>query len=531
MNRNKRGTAISPKGESVAVTIGTTHERSLALSADLDAGADLLPANLLFVLVDQMRYTAMGCAGNCQVHTPNLDRLAAEGALFRHAISNIPVCTPARACLLTGQYPLTHTVLTNNSMLPENVPSLGTILKGHGYATGHIGKWHLAGEAFVGRTRFNQYRDGWVPPGAMRHGFDYWATHHCSHAYWNATYYRDEPDPVRIEGWEPDAQTRLAIDFIRDQARRDPEQRRPFALVVSWGPPHTPFTAPPEFRALYDPARLELRPNALEPPPGFPPAPALGGAEGREKMLRDRTAWYYAAISSLDHNLGRLLDALDAEGIADDTLVVFTSDHGELLGSHAQMYKCQPWDESIRVPLLMRYPRCIRPGTRIDAPVNLPDVLPTLLGLMNVPAPAGLEGEDLAPVLRGKAPDPAERAAFLLWVCSAVTWGKKWSAIDEFPGHGGPKGFIRPYRGVRTRTHSYIRDRRGPWLLFDNERDPYQMHNLVADRGAGAVPPELDTALDQWLEVTGDLFEDTAYYVDRIDLETGRCLHPDQLQR
>ena len=486
--------------------------------------------NLLFVLVDQMRHVAMGCAGNEQIKTPNLDRLAAQGAIFNNAVSNISVCTPARACILTGRYPLAHTTLTNNSMLPNDMPSMGKILKGRGYSTGHIGKWHLSGEAYIGATRYNDFQNGYIPPGDLRHGFDYWAVHHCSHAYMNATYYRDTPEPIAIDGWEPDTQTDLAIDFIREHAEQDGPEQRPFALVVSWGPPHTPFIAPPEFRELYNPDRLELRGNVLSPPEGFPIAPRLEEDEDPEKLLREWTANYYGAISSLDHNLGRLLDALDRQGIADETIVVFTSDHGEMLGSHGQLHKVQPWGESVRIPFIIRYPDGIRGGASIDAPLGHPDILPTLLGLMRLPAPDGIEGDDLSPILRGEAHEPDNRSAFLLWVCSALTWGKKWQYLDEYKGLGAPQGFVRPYRGIRTQTHTYVKDRTGPWLLYDNECDPCQMDNLVSSGSSHAVPPELERELEQWLDRTGDLFEDTDYYKNLIELETGRCTSPEKLR-
>lgn len=482
--------------------------------------------NLLFVLVDQMRYAAMGCAGNEQIRTRNLDRLASEGVLFDNAVSNIPVCTPARACLLTGRYPLAHTTLTNNSMLPTDMPSIAKRLKREGYATGYIGKWHLAGEAFFGRTPFARAANGYIPPGPMRHGFDYWAVHHCAHDYWHAHYYRDTPDPVPIDGWEPDTQTDLAIDFIDGQIPADGGTRSPFALFVSWGPPHTPFTAPPEFLDLYPPDKLRLRGNVAVPPGGFTSSDsARPEASEGERVLREWTAAYYAAVTSLDHCLGRLLEALEQRGLARDTIVVFTSDHGEMLGSHGQLHKLQPWDESILIPLLVRYPSAVPAGRRLQTVFNLPDMLPTLFGLMGVPQPAGVQGEDLSPLLRGEREDDDPRSAFLVWPCSAVTWHKTWTHVAD-RGRGMPRGFMRPYRGVRTRTHTYVRHRQGPWFLYDNAADPLQIHNLVQEWGPSAVPPELDRLLDDWLQRTGDTFEDTQYYIDRIELETGRWIGP-----
>jgi arylsulfatase A-like enzyme len=486
--------------------------------------------NLLFVLVDQMRYSAMGYPGLENVYTPNLDRFASEGAFFRNAVSNIPVCTPARACMLTGRYPLGNTVLVNNSILPNDMPSIGKILKKEGFSTGYIGKWHLGGEAFIGQTEYNGGHAGYIPPGEMRHGFDYWAVHHCHHSYWNACYYLDEPEPIQISGWEPDTQTDLAIDFISKNSSS--KENDPFALFVSWGAPHTPFTAPDEFLEQYDEDKIEFFPNVefsetiLHCDSGVPEK-----AKGNpEKTLRNFFCNYYAAISSLDHCFGRLLDELERLGIADDTIVVFTSDHGDMMGSQGQMHKLQPWDESVRIPFMVRYPEKILKGKNIDFPFNLPDILPTLLGLMNVDCPSGVEGVDCSGFMLGdnssmKEPD----SSFLIWPCNACTWGKKWTYLKDSGWGGIPVGFLRPYRGVRSEEFTYVQDREGDWMLYDNQRDPWQMNNLIKASGKNQVPAHLKTMLSEWLEKTGDTFADTDFYLNQIDLETGLVKEPEKL--
>ena len=473
--------------------------------------------NVLIVLVDQMRRQAMGCAGDEQAQTPNLDRFAGEGASMDCAVSNIPVCTPARACLLTGRYPLSHTVLTNNSMLPPDMPSMGKMMKADGHATGYIGKWHLAGEGFIGTTKYNGGHEGYIPPGEMRHGFDYWAVHHCSHKYRNAFYYRDDPVPIQINGWEPDGQTDLAIDFMRRHAADC--QKKPFFLVVSWGTPHTPFSAPPEFERLFDPGAMRFRENVEISESILKCDNRLREITDPEEALRIYTARYYASIANIDWNFGRLLEALDRLGLRNDTILIFTSDHGEMLGSHGQMHKVQPWDESIRIPFLIRYPGHVKRGLHSDAPFSLTDVLPTAMGLAGTSIPSGIEGADFSPMLRG-LPMRAPESSFLLWPCNAVTWGKRWGNCADEP-RGYPAGFMRPYRGIRTGKHTYVRDRNGPWFLYDNTSDPFQKNNLVAKGGGRAVPPELEKMLADWLARTGDAFEDSSFYQDNIDLETG----------
>jgi arylsulfatase A-like enzyme len=474
--------------------------------------------NLLFVFADQMRAMSLGCAGVEQVRTPHLDQFAGEGLRLTNAISNCAVCAPYRGSMLTGRFPLSSTVFTNNIQLPVDMPSLGSILSGAGYRTGYIGKWHLAGEPAT---------NGFVPPGPMRHGFQYWAVHNDAHVYWHGVYYRDTSKPLIFPAWEPDGQTDLALDFLKSQTGD-----QPFALVISWGPPHTPFLAPPETEALYAARELALRPNVhvmsdslrwlddyqYQRPNADP-----------DLVMRQMTLAYYAAISNLDQNFGRLMRCLEETGNARDTIVVFTSDHGEMLGSHGQFHKLQPWDESVRVPFLLRYPGEIKAGSRSDVLLSTPDILPSLLGLMEVKAPSGIEGTDFSRLLSGDASSQPS-SALLLCPCAATTWGGHWGSL-ALGGRGFPPGFMRPYRGVRTATHTFVRDRSGPWMLYDNEKDPYQQNELLSTRGKGAIPSECERELSQWLERTGDFFGDGKEYSKHVDLTTGIVVTPEALRR
>ncbi len=363
--------------------------------------------NLLFIYCDQMRGQAMGCAGNTQVRTPYLDRLASQGVMFTNAIANCPVCTPNRGVLLTGKYPLSHKAVANDVPLPPDDASWGNVLRDAGYRTGYIGKWHLDG---VPRDRF-------TPPGRRRHGFDYWAVWNCSHAYFNAKYFRDDPEPIHIDGYEPDHQTDLAIDFLRGRSDQ------PFFLIISWGTPHAPYQeVPEEYRRLYDPDKLELRPNCADPD---------------RRALAD----YYAAITALDHNVGRLMDALDEMDVERNTIVVFTSDHGDMLWSQGQIKKERPWEESILVPFIVRWPDAVPEGKSHDALLSTVDVMPSLLSLMGVSVPQGVEGTDLSAAMRGE-PCYGPVSAFLT---IPVT-------VDQAVAAG-----IGEWRGVRTKRYTYAR--------------------------------------------------------------------------
>jgi arylsulfatase A-like enzyme len=434
--------------------------------------------NLLFVFGDQWRAQAAGYAGDPNVRTPNLDRFARESVHFTMAVSGCPVCSPMRASLITGRYPLRHGVFLNDLCLNREAVSIADAFNGAGYDTTYIGKWHLDGH---GRSAF-------IPP-ERRQGFKFWQAMECNHDYQNAYYYADNDRKLRWEGYEPRAQTREAQRYLTER-----KGDRPFALFLSWGPPHDPYpTAPEEYRRLYDPARLSLRPNV--------PAAV---AEAARKDL----AGYCAHVTALDDCFGELLRTVETCGLAENTLVIFTSDHGDQLGSHGGFHKQQPYDESVRVPFLMRCPA--RAGVRrqeVDAPFNSPDIMPTLLGLCGAPIPATVEGTDFSPYLRGAEHVPAEAA---LITCPSV-FGE-WQRAD-----GG-----REYRGVRTRRHTFVRDLSGPWLLFDNVADPFQMENLCNRPEHAALQRQLNEMLEQQLRATQDEFLPGAAYVRRWGYHTDR---------
>ncbi|MFA6242589.1 MAG: sulfatase [Candidatus Hydrogenedentales bacterium] len=430
--------------------------------------------NLVYVFADQWRAQATGYAGDPNVRTPNLDRLAGECVNVRNAISGWPVCSPYRGSLITGQYPHTHGIFVNDVPLGDTGVSFGEALKGAGYATGYIGKWHLDGRG----------RSSYIPQ-ERRQGFDFWRVLECTHDYNQSSYYADNDTKRVWDGYDAFAQTREAQGVIREQAKAGP-----FALFLSWGPPHNPYeTAPAEYRAMYSPDKLALRPNV--------PREA-------EAWARTDLAGYYAHCTALDDCVRDLLKTLEDSGVADDTVFVFTSDHGDMLGSHGEMRKQRPWDESNRVPFLLRYPR--RFGSRArscGAMLNSPDIMPTLLSLCDIPIPSSVEGRDLSPALtRRKADD--DDAALLACYAPFGEWTRE---------KGG-----REYRGIRTPRYTYVRDLRGPWLLFDNEKDPYQQHNLCDSETA--LRERLDSQLMRKLKEAADEFLPAEAYLAKWGYKT-----------
>jgi arylsulfatase A-like enzyme len=426
--------------------------------------------HVVFVFGDQWRQQATGFGGNPQVRTPHLDALAQESVHCTHALSGCPVCSPYRASLLTGQRPQTHGVFVNDVCLRPRDTSLAEAFAQAGYRTAYIGKWHVDGHG----------RSGYIPP-ERRLGFQFWKTLECTHDYNRSAYYaNDSQTPEFWAGYDALAQTREACACLRN---RDPD--RPLFLTLSWGPPHNPYeTAPEEFRRLYDPATLALRPNV---------------PEAMAAQVRIWLAGYYAHCSALDACAGELLATLRECGIEKDTIFVFTSDHGDLLGSHGETRKQQPWDEAIRVPFLLRYPALAGWRPRVsEALIDAPDIMPTLLGLCGIPIPRGVEGVNYADHIAG-GPDPSDGAALL----SCMHPFGEWSAE-----RGG-----REYRGLRTRRHTYARDLSGPWLLYDNEADPFQMRNLAADPAAAELREDLDRRLTDKLRETGDDFRPGMEYI------------------
>ncbi|MHB1158147.1 MAG: sulfatase family protein [Phycisphaerales bacterium] len=427
--------------------------------------------NVIFVFGDQWRAQATGYAGNPDVRTPNIDRFASQSINFRHAVSGYPVCCPARACYLTGQHPLTHGVFVNDVHLEHRAPSIADAFAAGGYDTAYIGKWHLNGRG----------RAAYIPP-ADRQGFDYWKVLECTHDYNHSLYYdHDDPQPKQWPGYDALSQTDDACRFIQTR-----KQDRPFLMFLSWGPPHEPYdSAPPEYRAMYSPDRIRLRPNVPDPM-----------ADDTRRML----AGYYAHCSALDDCFARLLRTLDDAHLADNTIVLFTSDHGDMLGSQGHEKKQRPWDESIRVPFLLRYPAKFgERGRVVDALIDTPDLMPTLLGLAGLPIPSTVEGRDFSRYLAG-GEDPNGGAVVL---SCAHPFGQ-YNRAD----HGGVE-----YRGLRTARYTYVRTRAAPWLLYDNQTDPYQLNNLVEQADHQALRQTLDAELSRRLRQQHDTFEAGDVYI------------------
>ena len=451
--------------------------------------------NLVVVFPDEFRQQGIGFMGQDPVVTPNLDRFAAESVVFTHAVSNFPVCSPYRAMLFSGKYPFSTGVFGNSysGTIPYGIElgaherCLTDVLHDAGYSLGYLGKLHLDlpkiedipyTEGWRGEPGTGSFWDAYTPPGPRRHGIDFWHAYGCCDNHLQPHYWEGDAavdQRTDVDGWSVAHETDVAVDYIRNAGGRYRQAGQPFALFVAHNPPHMPFhQVPGQYLAPYDgieTADLLNRPN-------------LAGDQRGDKA-RSSVRNYFAAITGIDQQFARILAALEQEGLADDTIVIFTSDHGEMMGSHGLMGKGVWYDESLLTPFIARWPGHLQPR-RDDLLLSVPDVMPTLLSLMGLGAmtPDGAEGVDHSGAFLGR-PGDRPGAAFYLQVPPAT------------PELGR--------RGIRTHDHMLVleRDAGGERVILHDQRvDPYQMRNVAEDNPA--LVRELRQALDAWLAERGD---------------------------
>ena len=417
--------------------------------------------NVLIVYPDQMREDAMGCSGNPCIRTPNVDRLAAEGVRFENAFTSFPLCSPFRASLFTGKYAHANGQLANHFPVPLNQDFLPEIMRDNGYRTGYIGKWHLYGGE----------KPGFVPPGKPRLGFDHFVGFNRGHYYFGSIYYRDTNQPYHDPRYEPEYQTDQLIEFM-DSCVADGDA--PFFAMICYGPPHPPLEAPERYLNMYAPEDVPLSPSVDT---------STGEGEARRFLAR-----YYGLITAVDDCLGRVLGWLDGRGIAEDTLVILVSDHGEMAGEYGLYGKKRALRSSMQVPLIVRYPRRFGSGRvvpfLVDASV---DTMPTILEICGIPIPVWVQGVSYLPVLGGSTAPTRDEVFYEIIMQDC-----------------GPESFPVPERGLRTLSWLYVRTKQAPTLLFDLKRDPDELENLAGRRSHDEIVAKLDGRLRKYMEETGD---------------------------
>lgn len=430
--------------------------------------------NIIWIFGDQHRAQALSCMGDPNLQTPHLDRLATT---TRTAVAGIPLCSPFRGSLLTSQYPH-HCVPAHDYALPDHTPTVATAFKSADYHTAYFGKWHIDGTLH----RNSDERPAFQHISPHRRGdFDVWIGYENNNAQYDCWVHGHDASGNPIEryqlpGYETDGLTDLLLDYLNRQ-----QTDSPFFAVLSVQPPHSPYVAPPEFRDRHDPDKIQLRPNV-------PPVDRI-----QEKARQD-LAGYYAMIENLDWNVGRIQGTLSSTGLADNTILLFFSDHGDMHGSQGRILKCVPWEESIRIPFLVAGPNIDTSRASYQDLINHVDIAPTTLGLCNIDIPETMVGADYSGYFHPNRPKPTPDSAYL-------------QLVDPGWKYGFASDRERPWRGVLTNDGwKYAVLEGQPWLLYNLNEDPFETANLALDGRFKTERKRLQDRLQGWIQDTEDTF-------------------------
>lgn len=436
--------------------------------------------NIIVVLVDDLRWDELGCSGHPFVRTPHIDRIAREGARFRNAFATTPLCSPVRACLLTGQYAHRHGIVdnTNRSVQSHGLMTFPRILQDDGYRTGYVGKWHMGND------------------DSPRPGFSYWVSMKGQGTSSDPPI-NENGKRFTVEGYTTDVLNERAASFVRRRSDK------PFCLYIAHKALHpeliqyddgsisdpgaAKFIPAPRHRGLYADAPVPRRLNVTDTPDDKPALRRkiagllpLGPETGTsDDTIRDRLRM----LAAVDDGVGQLLEVLKQTGRLDDTVFVVTSDHGYFYGEHGlSVERRLAYEEAIRIPLLIRHPQTIEAGRLIDAMALSIDLAPTLLELAGVSPHDEMDGRSLLPLLKGHRPDDW-RTSFL---------------IEYYTDTVFPRVLNMGYKAVRTERFKYIHYTalEGMDELYDLKTDPYEMNNLYRDPSAQASLGKLQAELE-----------------------------------
>jgi len=471
--------------------------------------------NLLFIFTDEQRLDSMACYGSPWIQTPSLNALAAGSFVVDNPYVSQPVCTPSRSTIMTGQYPHTNGCTANNIPLRPDTRTIAEMVSDE-YVCGYYGKWHLGDEI--------------IP----QHGFDRWVSIEDAYrAHYSKTEYlsrfSDYHHFLIENGLTPDTESHGAVVFDRTTAARLAEEftkasflgdraaefiRRqdegPFVLYVNFLEPHMPFTGP--FDDLYDPDALPVGPHFLQPPAENASLRNrkraehyMGGAFGgvdltNESGWRTVRARYFGLVTLLDRAVGKMLRALDEAGKADNTIVVFTSDHGDMMGDHGILTKGVMYEESVRVPLLIRVPRIARREAHIPGRMSQIDLVPTLLDLMGEDIPPECQGASRRAVLEGR--DTLEgNDVFIEWHGAEGFKAAPMDTADDEGNRikGGPWRTVVSAEGWKLNASPVDRCE-----LFDLNSDPHEMSNLFEEPAQQDRIKDLRDRIRVWQQRTGD---------------------------
>jgi uncharacterized sulfatase len=460
--------------------------------------------NLLFIFPDQLRNAAIGINNQDPVITPNLDALANEGMLISNAISSFPLCSPYRGMLMTGKLPYHNKVLSNanslrypyNNSWQKSDVSFSDVLVENGYDAGYVGKLHLTSPPPIA-GKDSVIWDAYTPK-EQRHGFNFWYSYgafddHNAPHYW--TNDAEEDQLTYVNEWSPKHEADVIIDYIKNPSEKTRSKNKPFALFWSVNPPHPPYQYVPEnYLEPYKNKSLDellVRPNVNLETDANDLAFHAGASRKLTHLAKEHVRNYFAMVTGVDFEIGRVLNTLKEEGLDKNTIVVITSDHGDMMGSHGLMSKNIWYEEAINIPFIIRWPEKIKAGQKSDLLVSPVDVMPTILNMLGAKKgmPSQLDGADLSSlILKNKGDKPT-------------------SVLYYFIEAGQPAS---GHRGIRTARYTYVvtLDAKNVEriMMYDNQEDPYQMHNMVGENASlqktlhNQLLEKLKEKKDPWVE-------------------------------
>ena len=482
---------------------------------------DTTPPNLLFIYTDEQSFNTLAAYGNDQIEMPNLDRLAEQSMVFDRAYVSQPVCTASRSTILTGLYPHQSGMVENNTPLRPEIQCLPEMLAAD-YATAHVGKWHLGDELFAqhGFSEWVSMEDGYTPHFTPGRDKETTSSYHDFliekglRPREGTRFGRGEAARFPEELGKPAFLAREASRFIRDNAHR------PFVLYVNFLEPHMPFFGPRDDQ--YDPTEIPLPANFAELDDSQPLKARIFAAAYRElghdgMSLQTPEQWqrmianYWGLCSLIDTYTGTILDTLDDCGLGDNTIVVFTSDHGDMMGSHRLLAKCVMFEEAVRVPLLLRMPGQ-KGGRRVRGPVSQIDLVPTLLDLLSQPLPGHLGGKSLRPLIEGDETS-SDCDVFIEW--NGGNSGVVGEGDGAFLVPSALRGAVSPDQvaeAVADPVRTVVtpdgwklnQSRRGDHELYNLTNDPGELSNLYGREDSRPVIADLRERIVQWQQRTGD---------------------------
>ena len=435
--------------------------------------------NILVLMCDQLRRQALSVYGDPDIRTPHIDAMAERGVRFENACSTYPICVPFRFTFMTGMYAHSRKVPGIEYRMSPTERMLADEFNEAGYETVYVGKWHLDG----GHGRMGSALECGRTPVPREHQgrWEKWFGFELRNAPFDTYYFvDDDPTPIKVEKYQTDGLFDIGMDYLQNDRDRD----RPFCMVISVEPPHDPFEAPEDLLSAWEAREITL-PGNFE----------ADSEEQREQFILNRKR-YYAMVENLDQNVGRMSEFLEREGLSDNTVVMFLSDHGELGGSHGLRGKQWPYEESVGIPVVIYDPRSNdRAGASIVDPICTEDFFPTLLGLAGIGPSGDLPGDDLTPLIHGRVDGLAREGVMLEFVAEL----RKGLVFNEWV-----------WRAFRSARYKYtVRgDKFGatPWQYFDLESDPEEMNNLIESPDHAEEVARHHKLLRDRLAETGDHF-------------------------